>query len=247
MTQSDHHSIATIKEAFGPEIDPFLHISLKHRYMYVQTPKVASTTLKRALVTLEIKNTRLRLGDIGLHPDLLNSVHVKPYQLSDDLLSEVLFSDGYFRFCFCRNPFARILSAYLDKIQRLDKPEGALFRRHAGLDAEADVTFAKFLDVLSASRNHKHKWDPHWRPQFNLLRPDILRYGLIGRIETFDADYAGVRSCLDGKIDAYEDISPHKTGASDKLKDYFTPALTDIVSQVFADDFAHFGYEKTIE
>lgn len=235
--------IPQLRENYGKGIDSFFHISLKHRYLFVQTPKVASTTLKRALVKLEIRGTKLKLKDIGLHPTLLTSVHVKPFQLPGQMFRGVLTGDQFKRFCFVRNPYARILSAYMDKVAGLDKRGlGAGFRRQYGLDEYASVSFKEFLDLLRFGDIGETDWDQHWRPQFILLRPDLIKYDLIGKLETFDDSYAELKTLLKDKIDDYRTIAPHKTNAADLLDEHYTPELRAIVADLYAKDFEHFDY-----
>lgn len=235
--------IRQLRENYGQNIDSFFHISMKNRYLFVQTPKVASTTLKRALVKLEIRGTKLKLEDIGLHPTLLTSVHVKPFQLPGQMFRSVLRGGAYKRFCFVRDPYSRILSAYLDKIAGLDKRGlGAGFRRNYGLDEAAPVSFKDFLELLKTGAIEEKNWDQHWRTQFTLVRPDLIKYDLVGKLETFDDSYAELKVLLKDKIDDYRTIAPHKTNAADILDDHYTPDLRAIVADLYAKDFEYFGY-----
>ena len=91
------------------------NVSLKHKYVYIETPKVACSTIK---LTLQ----RLELGDDTFNPSF-DDVHDRSFSplLSLHSISEfeeVLEGDDYFRFCFARNPYVRTLSAYLDKVNQ---------------------------------------------------------------------------------------------------------------------------------
>lgn len=230
-----------LKAFFGHSIDAFFHISLKNRYLYVQNPKVASSTIKSKLIKIEIEGTNIKRSDIGLHPDVLRSVHVKPYQITDLLLEEILTSDHFIRFCFVRSPVSRVLSAFLDKIMR-NEPEGIVFKNSIGISANEDISFADFVRTLYEARDNKLSWDPHWRPQFALLRPDLIRYNLIGKFEEFDANYERLNFLMKGRLGNYEVRAPHKTGASQKVHDFVSDVDLKLIHEIYKNDFKFFGY-----
>jgi hypothetical protein len=234
-----------LKSHFGHSLNDFLHISLKNNYLYVQNPKVASSTIKAKLIATEIEGTNLDQGEIGLHPDVVGSVHVKPYQLPDAMLDDVLFSPSFLRFCFVRSPTSRVLSAFLDKIER-NEPEGIEFKRSMNIAQEERIRFSDFLSMLHRNQHSKLSWDPHWRPQFALLRPDLVNYTVIGRFEDFDNSYKSINELLSGKLGPYEVKAPHKTGASDKIRNYITEADLRLIQDIYKNDFSYFGYELSI-
>ncbi len=230
-----------ITEHYGAYINACMHISLKNKYLYVQTPKVASTTLKGELISLEVRGTQISTKGIGLHPDIIQSVHVKPYQLPGGRLNDVFFNSDYVRFCFVRDPYTRILSAFLDKIQR-KKPEGLNLLRGNGFSDDYDLSFDEFLNLLIEDRSNCKGWDPHWRPQFHLLRPDLINYTIIGKIESFEKDYDSLNTLLGGKLTPYKTRAPHKTDAASKTREFYTASSRRIVSDIYSDDFHYLGY-----
>lgn len=238
-------SMQDIRRHYRASFNAFIHISLKNKYLYVQTPKVASSTLKRALITLELKGTQIDPGRIGLHPDIIQSVHIKPYQLPEGLLSSVFLNSDFARFCFVRDPYARVLSAFLDKVKRRE-PEGKSFLRSKGLDEDQDITFDEFLTHLENDSDNSKNWDPHWRPQSHLLRPDLIDYSLIGKLETFDADYSKLDEILGKKLGDYQTQAPHKTEAASKETAFYGARGREIVSKVYKDDFSFFGYQTIL-
>lgn len=233
--------VELIKRHYKRDIDSFFHISVKNRYLFVQTPKVASSTLKKNLIALELAGTKIDPQQVGLHPDILRSVHIKPYQLPGGLLRAVMMNADYTRFCFVRNPFSRVLSAFLDKIVRCEA-EGIVFRRSNEMADDAPLEFARFIDLLFAQKDNSQNWDPHWRPQFDLLRPDLINYELIGRLETFDEDFAKLNEMLGGILGDAVTATPHKTGATDQMAAHYTPELSQAVAEIYAQDFETFDY-----
>lgn len=230
-----------LKAHFGPSLNAFLHISIKNNYLYVQNPKVASSTIKAKLIATEIEGTNINKEEIGLHPDVVRSVHIKPYQLTDAMLDDVLFSSNFIRFCFVRSPISRVLSAFLDKIQR-NEPEGVAFKRSMNIAPEENISFYEFLSILHKNQNNKRLWDPHWRPQFALLRPDLVKYTIIGKFENFDTSYYKINDLLKGKLGPYEIRAPHKTGASEKINDEIRERELQMIHEIYRNDFIAFGY-----
>ncbi|MBD0335929.1 MAG: sulfotransferase family 2 domain-containing protein [Cyanobacteria bacterium Co-bin13] len=91
-----------------------IHISLKHRYLYVDTPKVGCSTIKLTLQRLELEDEQFARDDFeDIHlrkfSPLLMPIQVGP-------LDAFLSRSDIFKFCFVRNPYTRVLSCYLDKI-----------------------------------------------------------------------------------------------------------------------------------
>lgn len=97
----------------SPEIFIYsTHISLKHNYLYVETPKVACSTIKKTLQTMEVENVNFHRDNpnIKVHE---NSLLLSPSSVGD---FQKLLNSEIFKFCFSRNPYTRLLSAYLQKI-----------------------------------------------------------------------------------------------------------------------------------
>ena len=208
------------------QVDQGLHISRRHRAIYVQNPKAACSTIKLAL-------QRAEGGDPGYEPE--TNVHDKarsPLASPSDLSAEEfqgLLRDGVV-FSFVRNPFDRLLSAYANKIVRPQKR--GRFREQAGFAPDTCPSFERFVDAL-ATQEPAH-FNPHWRPQTINLLLDDLTYQRIGRVETFDDDWARL-SAETGLPQAYE-----RRGRKEEkppLEDAYTPRLT-----IFHRDFEAFGY-----
>ena len=105
-----------------------------------ETPKAACSSIKRLLHKIELHDTPYQPNK-NVH-DRAHSPLLRPTQLPPRAFTECLTSAGWFRFAFVRNPFTRVLSAYLDKIRR-DRPEKAAIL--AALDRLGDQS-----DVLLA-------------------------------------------------------------------------------------------------
>lgn len=219
-----------------------INISLRNKYVYVEVPKVASSTIKSHLNKIELAT--LMNVSVGPHPEILSSPHVKPYQLSADDLSDILFGDEFFKFTFVRNPYERILSAYLDKIVG-NSPERKQIdnnRKMANRMKSEECSFAEFIDTVKKIPDNTR--DKHWRTQFSLTMKNFVRYDYIGKIERFNADVTKIQSISGISFQGIKEFSPHKTEAKSKMDNYYSDKdARDTVLDIYSKDFEVFGYQ----
>lgn len=236
-------------------------ISLANRYVYVETPKVACTSIKATLMSLELSEVctdYLRPSDgglefvlfpygrenapdrVGVHHPPISSPFVKPYQLDLGEFLKVFESESYFRFAFVRNPFSRVLSAFLDKVSR-DSPERRSVNNLLGTHVEHQPSFKEFVAAISLQS--VDDMDPHWRPQTYCLRTDQISYSFVGKFETFESDMRRVDREMSGVLAPhFNKVCPHETKAALKIGDYYCEEIEAMVRQIYRSDFDFFGY-----
>jgi hypothetical protein len=229
-----------------------INISLLNKYIYVETPKVACSSIKLTLHRLEIENPKLEKDFRKIHSREYSPL-LMPTQVGN--FDEILSSKKYYKFCFVRNPYTRLLSAYLDKIENTGEEVWIRHRENyfeaCGIkptteELKQEITFKEFVTNIS---NHTIKeMDPHWRPQYYQTLQDHINYDYIGKFENIDSDLPKVLSKIFGrKYKKYiTEITKHKTNANSKVKEYYTDEITDIVYEKYKKDFEYFGYSKEI-
>lgn len=230
------------------EIENRIHVSRRYRYVYVAVPKAACSTLKRRLGRIEAEAAGADPAALSRHVhDRAASPLLAPSDLAPGEF-EALMAGGAFRFAFVRNPFARALSAFLDKILR-NRKQKAAWLRGAGLDPlrdrDREVGFRAFLEGIAAAPPG-HRSDPHWAPMAELLAPDLVTYDMIGRLERFEQDWNRLCRAVfrgEGRRKLRENRDGHATGAAEKLARYYGPAETALARAIYAADFAAFGYD----
>ncbi len=241
----------TLKELAADNMRPDLvnylvNISLKHGYAYIENPTVASTLLLEALQ--EEEQGFPLPANTNIH-DITRSPLKHPTAYVDEFQKRVLFSDEFRRFTMVRNPYTRLLSAYLSKIAP-GWPSPArkiILAQLKGVspeeitDATETVDFRTFVEVVC--NQQPVAMDPHWRPQNLQLMIRDIEYDYIGRFENLEEslDYIGkhfAQTELRAKAAGHSDFG----GAS--VGDMYDQSLLDLVYRTFYDDFQAFGYAQ---
>jgi len=217
-----------------------INISLRNKYVYFSVPKVASSTIKKTLANFELKD----LPKVGLspHPHFTHSPFVKPYQLSDQQFADIFKDNEILKFAFVRNPYARILSAYLHKIVGGELKSLVLKALgYSGNELYVQISFEQFIDVIVAT-NTENK-DAHWMPMSYILDYPRTKFDFIGKVENFDEDFMALQNHLNIDLTKYyKKIDHHKTNALEALEHYYTPTLKARIAEHYAEDFELGGY-----
>ena len=160
---------------------------------------------------------------------------------------DALLRGGAFSFSMVRNPWERLVSAWLDKFKnqpKISKYVDAQIRRCRQLDDTVDpqvvlnADFAWFVDRLANSQLYRR--DPHFRPQSDLLVKAEVEY--LGRFENYLASVSEIFECLD--IPMPSEFPHRNKTASPKRRsqDYYDRRTADVVADLYAMDIERYGY-----
>ena len=154
---------------------------------------------------------------------------------------QVLYDDQFFRFSFARNPYTRVTSAYLHKFSDTH-PKRAHYMKRLGLRNDVEISFLKFLRIVSET--NPGKLNKHWMPLSLLMQLDKINYHFIGRFENFCDDFNHVVREIYGR--PYEDErlkkAHHAVNASAKVNALIGPQEKALIDEIYAQDFDNFGY-----
>jgi hypothetical protein len=227
----------------------------KHRLLYVETPRVASTSVKVALLTL----THTTIEDLG--PSLLprpfpeavvhdRGVYPAPSlaDLDDDELAEAIIAPGWMRFCLVRDPFSRTFSAWegkvfvgdpgmLDRFQPLgsgDRLDGEY------LDIRASVR--AFIEDMAKRRDFYFE-DMHFRPQIRVVRAGEIPYTNVVPLREIDNFLPTMQAHLQQMDPAAQLLMPRLyEGLGIPWQHNYDARAIELVADLYAEDIARFGF-----
>lgn len=210
------------------------------RYCYFRLPKCANSTVIKTLfrydpsLALEADPADVRLMK-KLFSGLFGVWSPSPRKLAT----------SHFCFTIVRNPFTRVLSAYLDKIAAAAPGQYDYVARSAGVPQAADVSFAEFVTFLE---NGGLYLNPHWAPQTALLpvKPEWL--GFIGRVEDLEADLGHLVDRLFGQ-EVFEGVVTRydrQRGSDTRSEDFYDDDLLYRIFCLYRADFEAFGYGRNL-
>lgn len=210
-------------------------ISHKYKFIYFPIYKVASSSLKTMMAQL------LDIEDV----EALMNVHSIEFPLVDNPFR---YPD-YFKFCFVRNPWERIVSCYEDKIRKdkkITNPwflEGICrgFLRYGNL-FRVGMSFEEFLEVVKDIPDSKA--DQHFRSQFTFItdKNKNLLVDFMGRFENIDKDF----KIISDRIGLGEMNLVHKNPGPGKKKHYqkyYNERTKKIFRQRYKEDIELLNYK----
>lgn len=219
------------------------HVSLKYKYIFIETPKVACSTIKMTLQRLELESPNFYRTDF-------EDLHKRDYspllglqQLPD--FENFFERDDFYKFCFVRNPYTRLLSCYLDKIKHPTNFKKKVLKSMGQDENKIDkfISFEEFVSVIE--QQTLLEMDYHWRPQANLTCQNAIKYDFVGRIESFSDNFWSIGKKLSPEFDKYyvPEVR-HQTDATNLLDEYYSDKLYARVYNIYKVDFECFSYQS---
>lgn len=230
------------------------YLSERKKLLYVATPKVACTSIKWWFAALEGVSREILSSresnesdpDLVVH-DGFAKVAPSVTGLSVESLQDALSSDEFFRFAVVRNPYKRIFSAWQSKLLLREPLQAPLYRDKEfyslPIDSYVDIrrSFEAFLLHLMEFEVPQF-WDVHWTPQASLLRPDLISYTAIGKIENVGGLEAALLKHLGTGF-----VSPFLIRRANESLIPYDPGLISeksvaLIQELYEADFSLFDY-----
>ncbi|KAL9969169.1 hypothetical protein ACROYT_G021354 [Oculina patagonica] len=214
----------------------------KLKLVFCFIPKVSCTTWKRALYSAENKGEKVSFNP---HSNSLFS-WLKDYSVVER--KQILKS--YYKAMFVREPFARLASAYRDKVNKVWFKRFVIRNKSTQeLKKEAAVPFSTFIkSLLSTNETTLRKLgyieDQHWR-SYEQICPCEVNYDFIGHFENL-AEEAPQLLKITGADEYVTFPEYHSSKSAPYMLDYYSQLTKDEIihlGEFYELDFKLFGYE----
>lgn len=221
------------------------------RLLYLPIAKNACSSLKRLVVELSDIPEREAVLKTSIH-QITDSTNTG-IQLKDktaERAAEILGDEGYFRFVVLREPFDRLVSAYVDKFvqHRTEAPyildTGAVVSAVQGVAgaAEADhtagITFRQFAEHITAQP--PRSLNAHWCPQIEYIEgvdyPHAYTLGDMDLLERDLTTHLGRPVALHHRNRSRGGERERVPGAADMVPAALEPVANRIASESFYED-----------
>jgi len=211
-------------------------ISEKHNFIFFHIPKAAGTSIIISLFNKLNKNVLINDSNKDLVAFLKNKGNTWPNHANCGQLMEFLGTTlyrNYFKFCFVRNPWDRLVSMYHYTVQK--EKEKYANKEEQLPDYSTNILEAGSFDQWIKSGNIG-------TAQFDIIsnNADELLVDYVGRSEIIQSDFSYVCSLI-----GIENIQLAKANTSKHkdYRDYYTKETVDIVAKKHQKDIKYFGYD----
>jgi len=214
-----------------------MRISHKHKFIFLATPRTASTTVRKVLD---------KYSDIkSVHKTLITKDNPFYHHISAKEL-KIIFNqrnwdwDAYEKFCFVRNPYDRVVSLFHHHIKsRRDLKINSIkeFFLRIKYSATPEPTFKNFVKNLDPEKRLPTSIQAFaCDDSGNFLINNILKY------ENLGSDLANFLKKVD--INIHQDEIPHLNMSinRDKFITYYDDSLKEIVLKKYKFEFDNFKY-----
>jgi hypothetical protein len=110
------------------------------------------------------------------------------------------------------------------------------------LHKKVPISFGDFVGAVA--NQPVPAMDPHWRIQYYQTCHPGLKHSFIGKFESLEPDLRNICDKLGlDFVKYYEPERGHATDATNKIKQFYTEPIRDMVAKKYELDFRTFGYE----
>ena len=205
--------------------DPYHYLDDELETIFIHVPKAAGSSVRQALY-----------GVKSFHIPAIRYRAANPKKFST-----------YFKFCFVRNPWDRMNSAFHYLHRRVGADPTFPDHRWASKYLGPVESFENFLGKMENDEPYRRQVSRyiHFRDQLDWIsgprttgRKILIDH--VGKYETLKEDYALISHKLNRKIEL-----PHERRLSDGRdfrQAYTSSRMVDIVADIYSDDIEQFGY-----
>jgi hypothetical protein len=215
-------------------IDQRIAVSREKGFIYFRIPKAANSTVATALY------------DKADAEGYVSRDAKRSFDRASNLTREEVagLNEKFFLFTVVRDPFSRLLSAYLDQIGR-GKPGKRPVAAYYGKALSDPISFLEFCRFIADGGLHAN---PHWYRQVDFVLAGVDKLHFVARVESLTADLQVIcRRVRPDRRHSVEEWTPHRTDATKKMKELYCPETVALVREQYRADFDAFGYAREPE
>lgn len=204
------------------------------KFVYIRIPKAANSTVTKLILNCMHKN-QYKAAEYN-HNYKKSFKNAKQVTLKQARLAK----KNYVFFVVVRNPYDRILSAYLNKFSK--EKYVKRFGKQIAEAGDGNLNFKSFCYYLCQNNLYKN---PHWIPQSEYIWPSYERLDYIGKVENLKNDLENIfLEVFDNcNIDTTYVYGPEPTNANSKKDEYYDKETKKIINKLYANDFKMFNYK----
>lgn len=234
-------------------------VSLPTSMVYMETPKAACTSFKHLIAALNGVDIAKLEGSVMAAKSAAQAIHDRSLidvpsllQIPDNQRAHVLSAESYLRFCIVRNPYTRLASAWTDRLLCHSLSPLAPILRHIEFPEYVPewqylrCKFSEFVDHLYR-REFPLMTNHHWQLQHDLLLPDLLNYNLVVRLEELPRHLPRIIAHVEAQGVAWPGLPRINETPLKLAPGLYTAATVRKVREMFAEDFARYGYDTRAE
>jgi hypothetical protein len=244
---------ATLTPAQSLNLYRHMIVDDNHKLIYCYVPKAACTSWKKVMLVLAGHVQSVHVGKA--RAPHTRSHHKMMSDLSESERKKRLRT--YTKFMVYREPFSRLLSAYIDKFtddNELRKKYGpriiAMYRENPSKQSlrSGNVNFVEFIRfvVYRAESISSFNINEHWQSQVSLCQPCVVDYDYYSEMQTVGQDAEAILQSIGAE--SVEFPQSHVTKSSINMTQFYSdidPRLIRKYVKLFKKDFDIFGYSKS--
>jgi hypothetical protein len=232
---------------FNFDAETYIDVLPQHGLVYLWVPKAASSTIRSILSSLEVGTPPPQELLYNRRCSGIRSPRLAGFSVFHRLAK----SAEALRFTFVRNPYARWSDRFQGRRLIEGNPSIDAYRTHRAAisrslpdGSDQTLSFPEFVEFATATVNQRI--DIHWQLQDDFATVPGLPLNLIGKVESFQTDFARVLDHIGVTNDARARYLQQAVNPSnhESWQEYYTDALAARVYRAYERDFDKFGYPR---
>lgn len=237
--------------------DDLLDVVPQLKILYLAMPKAASSRIRSNLASMIGRDTVTGWRsdqNWRVHNRKANALRAPRHSILK--FHAMATNPDALRFTFVRNPYTRLLSCWADQYR--DRPlvpgygrvEVYLAHREQAdpslpIGGDKTLSFSEFVRFACATSNMRV--DKHWQRQSDIKDIPGVSFDLVGKIETFEADFGKVLDHVGADDEMRRNAMPaFHTSSRKRITEYFSADLAARIYKAYESDFDEFRYPRSL-